>query len=167
MSSYRRLVCSAIPDSQTGPLTGATDSHVKAIAQEYKTPYDAEAAAEPEAPKEVATDPTVAHATKTEIETGDAVAINGHTVESITDSIENVQVADNAANAVAQSHWDSPQNDTSLSQEWVQVPRDPKETETGLNATPAVAANTQSWADDHPEQATEVKISRYTPRNLL
>lgn len=48
----------------------------------------------------------------------------------------------------------------SISQEWVdvKVPRDPAETETGLEATPAAAANTQSWADDQPDHVPEVSI---------
>lgn len=35
------------------------------------------------------------------------------------------------------------------------MPRYPAETETGVAATPAAPANTQSWADDHPEPAAE------------
>jgi len=43
-----------------------------------------------------------------------------------------------------------------MSQEWVEVPREAAETETGFNATPAAPANTQSWADDQPENPPEV-----------
>ncbi|KFH42366.1 hypothetical protein ACRE_069170 [Hapsidospora chrysogenum ATCC 11550] len=153
--------------SVPGEQLETTYSRVKTIAEEFKPPYEGEAppaeapteapvetaAAEPEVAKEVGTDPTVANATTTEIEAGDATALNGQhaAVESVNSSIANLQVSDNAANAVAESHWDN-NNEASLSQEWVQVPRDPKETETGLTATPAAVANTQSWADDHPEQ---------------
>jgi len=153
--------------SVPGEQLETTYSRVKTIAEEFKPPYEGEAPAaeeapaetpaeppapEPEAAKEIGTDPTVANATTTEIEAGDATALNGHAaVESVNSSIANLQVSDNAANAVAESHWDN-NNEASLSQEWVQVPRDPKETETGLTATPAAAGNTQSWADDHPEQ---------------
>lgn len=47
-----------------------------------------------------------------------------------------------------------------MSQEWVdvKVPRDPVETDEGPAATPAAPANTQSWADDHPEPTTEVSL---------
>ena len=106
------------------------------------------------------TDPTVAHATATEIEAGDATVMNGGStaaVESITSSIGNVQVADDAANAVAESQWD-PSHDTSISQEWVQVPREATETDSGSQAAPVAAANTQSWADDHPEPQVEVSL---------
>jgi len=54
------------------------------------------------------------------------------------------------ANAAAEANWDQ-NNDLSASQEWVEVPRDAAETETGIAATPAAPANTQSWADDQPE----------------
>ncbi|CRJ84771.1 hypothetical protein BN1708_009144 [Verticillium longisporum] len=48
---------------------------------------------------------------------------------------------------------------TSGTLEWVNIPRDPAETETGLEATPANASNTQSWADDQPEQPVQPAVS--------
>jgi hypothetical protein len=139
--------------SVPGEQLQTTYAQVKSLAQDYKTPYDVE-----ETSKEVETDPTVAHATATEIEAGDATVMNGGStaaVESITSSIGNVQVADDAANAVAESQWD-PSHDTSISQEWVQVPREATETDSGSKAAPVAAANTQSWADDHPEPQVEI-----------
>lgn len=80
-------------------------------------------------------------------------------MEATTSGIDNVNVADEAANAVGQGHWNSSKDAATSQDEWVQVPRDPSETDTGLNATPAAAANTQSWADDHPEQAPAPKAA--------
>jgi hypothetical protein len=65
----------------------------------------------------------------------------------------NADVADDAANAAGESQWDTGNETSPTTQEWVDVkiPREPSETETGLAATPAAPSNTQSWADDHPE----------------
>lgn len=54
------------------------------------------------------------------------------------------------ANAAAEANWD-PSADMSASQEWVEVPRDAAETETGVTATPAAPSNVQSWADETQE----------------
>jgi len=113
-----------------------------------------------ESEDKVETDPTVANAGLTEVEDGSATALtNGHAQEepSPVSPPGNTDVNDSAANEAGESQWDIG-NETSTSQEWVDVkiPRDPSETETGLNATPAAPAapaNTQSWADDHPEGA--------------
>ncbi|KAI1106357.1 hypothetical protein F4804DRAFT_301031 [Jackrogersella minutella] len=117
-----------------------------------------------EAPIEAAavngTDPTVAHAGLTEINTNGTTDLltNGHTESTPTSGIpENADVADGAANAAAESQWD-PNNDLSASvsqEDWVKVPRDPTETDTGLTATPASAGNVQSWADEQPENPPE------------
>jgi hypothetical protein len=148
-----------LPPHICDSLTCIVDSAVKTLAQDYKTPFYAEGAEAPEAApaQQVATDPTIAHATANELEAGDVPAINGQAVEAVADKLANSHVADDAANAVAESHWDTG-NDMSISQEWVdvKVPRDPAETETGVTATPAAPSNTQSWADDHPEPAAEV-----------
>jgi len=147
------------PLSVPGEQLQTPYSQIKTLAQTYKSPYEIDAAAETSVETEAATDPTVAHATTTEIEAGDATQLNGQSVEAITSGIDNVNVTDQAANAVGQSHWDSTKDVATSQDEWVQVPRDPSETDTGLNATPAVAANTQSWADDHPEQKPAPKTA--------
>ncbi|KND94339.1 hypothetical protein TOPH_01258 [Tolypocladium ophioglossoides CBS 100239] len=135
------------------------DSNVKVLAREYKTPFDTEAAqpAEAEPAKEVASDPIMANAAATEIDAGNTALVNGQASESpAANGIVNTNLSDDAANAVAESHWDG-DNNTSISQEWVdlKVPRDPTETETGLAVTPAAATNTQSWADDQPDPIPE------------
>ena len=124
----------------------------------FPTDAPAEAAEAPvQSTTEPQTDPTVAHATLTEIEAGTADALtNGHVEdEAAGGSLPvNADAGDSAANAAGESQWDTG-NSMSMSQEWVEVPRDPAETETGLNATPAAQANTQSWADEQPDNPPE------------
>ena len=106
----------------------------------------------------VQTDPTVAHAGLTEIADGTPVALTNARpadASSTTHAPTNADVADSAANAAGESQWDAG-NSLSMSQEWVEVPREAAETETGLQATPAAPGNTQSWADDQPENPPEV-----------
>lgn len=60
-------------------------------------------------------------------------------------------MADDAANAVAESHWDTTNNEMSTSQEWVDVkPAEAVEADAAAPA-PTRVTNTHSWADDHPE----------------
>lgn len=152
-------------------MISKTNSHVvgqvKAAAAAYIAPF-ATVQAGPEITDTVAesvpvveTDPTVAHAGLTEIDTTGATEplTNGHTESGPPSGVPaNADVSDDAANAAAGSGWD-PNNtmSSSITQEgWVEVPRDPTETETGLTATPAAAGNVQSWADDQPENPPEV-----------
>ncbi|VUC22784.1 unnamed protein product [Clonostachys rosea] len=143
--------------SVPGEQLQTTYAQVKSLAQDYKTPNYAEGADAPEANTEVTTDPTIANAGATELDA--TVPVPGEqeqAVQAATNGIANINVSDEAANAVAGSHWDNT-GEVAISQEWVdvKVPRDPAETETGLTATPAAAGNNQSWADDHPEPAAE------------
>lgn len=69
---------------------------------------------------------------------------------------QNSGFGEGAANAAAEANWDN-NNDLSTSQEWVEVPRDANETETGLTATLAAPSNVQSWADDQPDSPVEVR----------
>jgi hypothetical protein len=145
------------------------DEQVKAAAIAYVSPYAAAEVAETtetaeESTSAVGTDPTVAHAGLTEIDaTGSTAPLtNGHTESSPQSSFPtNAGVSDSAANAAAESEWDATNNlSASITQEeWVEVPRNPAETETGLSATPAAASNVQSWADDQPENHAEVSQS--------
>lgn len=114
-----------------------------------------------------ASDPTITHAGLTEIDEGSTKPFtNGHSDETSTAQVNSsADVADSAANAAGETQWDSEptshntNNNLAESQEWVNVPRDPAETETGLAATPAAPSNTQSWADDHPEPAAEASAA--------
>jgi hypothetical protein len=130
-------------------------------------PAETEAEPAPEATEastvteQVETDPTVAYAALTEIDSTGATAAftNGHPkAAAVSGGLANTDVGDSAANATAESQWDTPTNDLSASitqEDWVKVPRDPAETETGVEATPAAPGPSQSWADDQPEH-TEV-----------
>lgn len=144
-------------------------SQVKAAATAYTGPFTAaEEVPETtdvvtESTAAVETDQTVAHAGLTEIDSTGATEplTNGHTESGPLSSIPtNADVSDSAANAAGGSDWDA--NNTtssSITQEgWVEVPRDPTETETGLTATPAAAGNVQSWADEQPENPPEVSF---------
>lgn len=145
-------------------------AHVNAFAS---TEADAEAEPALEASEDATvestelpeTDPTIAHAGLTEIDSTGATApmTNGHGhTESTPHSglTTSGDISDNAANAAGESQWDTPTNDLSGSitqEDWVKVPRDPAETDTGLTATPAAAGPVQSWADDQPENLPEVR----------
>lgn len=105
---------------------------------------------------EVQTDPTVASAGLTELD--DTVAIQTPVSATSATPVDTAPVPEqastgaDAANAIAEATWDpqaSVVTDTSATnEEWVQVPRDPAETETGIAATPAAAHNTSSWAEE-------------------
>ena len=62
-----------------------------------------------------------------------------------------------AANAAAGNDWEAkvPASAGSGHDEWVEIPRDPTETDTGNSATPAGMTNTQSWAEDVPTEPTD------------
>ncbi|KAI8288972.1 hypothetical protein K4K60_009878 [Colletotrichum sp. SAR11_57] len=134
-----------------GEELNTTFAQVKQASLAFKVTYDEAAAVEAEtAAAEAATDPTVANATVNEIEAGDDVALtNGHPEQNI-ESPANANITSGSGNAAGE-RWDQNDNSLSESQEWVSVPRDPAETETGVEATPAAVSNTQSWADDQPE----------------
>ncbi|OIW27197.1 hypothetical protein CONLIGDRAFT_417354 [Coniochaeta ligniaria NRRL 30616] len=153
--------------STNGDVLTTTYAQVKVAAANYGLIFqqpEAEAPESTEEPKEEtkdipASDPTITHAGLTEIDEGSTKPFtNGHSDETTTTKVNNAaDVADSAANAAGENQWDTEHTSNNLaeSQEWVNVPRDPAETETGLAATPAAPSNTQSWADDHPEPAAE------------
>ena len=107
----------------------------------------------------VQSDPTIANAGLTEIDAASATTplANGHESSEPQGIPQNSGFGDGAANAAAEANWDN-SNDLSTSQEWVEVPRDAAETDTGLTATPAAPANTQSWADDQPDSPAHVSV---------
>ncbi|KAI1506147.1 hypothetical protein F5X99DRAFT_125668 [Biscogniauxia marginata] len=156
-------------DEKTNSVNGdqleTSFGQIKAAAMAHISPFiAAEGAPENEVPvetTEVDTDPTIAHAGLTEIDSTGATPhlTNGHTEPEPTSvaGIPNADVSDNAANAAGESQWDT-NNDLSASvnhEDWVEVPRNPTETDTGLTATPETPVNVQSWADDQPEHLPE------------
>ena len=108
------------------------------------------------------TDPTVANAGLTELEGTDSTptAMNGvPEVEHLTGPDQSSVTAE-AANAVAESNWDAQAsvltNESGAGEGWVEVPRDPGETDTGFAATPAAIHGGNSWAEEVTE-VTETK----------
>ncbi|KAI4119845.1 MAG: hypothetical protein LQ345_000312 [Seirophora villosa] len=146
-----------------------TYKQVRDLAFEY-APYAAEEAwaedvaqSEPAPPPaeesnptgtEVGTDPTVAHAGLTELDTTDEPTTNGviHHVDTPTvPEASNIDAG--AANAAASDpNWEAKLSASAESgpEGWVEVARDPAETDTGTAATPAGMTSTQSWAEDVP-----------------
>ena len=111
----------------------------------------------------VNTDVTVANAGLTELDDTAAIQTNSvPTNETDSPTVpEQASTGAEAANAVAESSWD-PQASvvtdiSATNEEWVQVPRDPAETETGLTATPADNHGTGNWAEEVGAAAAEEK----------
>ncbi|TVY94030.1 hypothetical protein LAWI1_G000967 [Lachnellula willkommii] len=113
----------------------------------------------------VQSDPTIANAGLTELNAPDVTGLNNGAPESheIQGVPQNSGFGDGAANAAAESNWDNT-NDLSQSQEWVEVPRDAAETDTGITGTPAAPSNVQSWADDQPDSPSET-ITPVAPKD--
>lgn len=117
-------------------------------------------------PTEVVTDPTIAHAGLTEIDQEADPALTGASDQVDTPTVpaaSNVDVG--AANAAAEAHWEAKQSVSGESGQdtWIEVPRDPAETETGITATPAALPNTQSWAEDVPIESGGNAIAAGAP----
>ncbi|KAL8952703.1 MAG: hypothetical protein Q9222_001402 [Ikaeria aurantiellina] len=137
---------------------------VRDLAFEY-APYAAEEAwaedvaqSEPNVPSaeetatEIGTDPTVAHAGLTELDTTAEPTSNGVSHHIDTPSVPDASNIDaGAANAAAADPtWDAKLSASAESgpDGWVEVARDPAETDTGTAATPAAMNSTQSWAEE-------------------
>jgi hypothetical protein len=103
----------------------------------------------PETDSPVATDPTVAHAGLTEIQSTTG-AVNGGS-EFDTTSVPAASSVDAGAANLAGGDWDKPGpgSDDPLAESFEIIPRDLAETETP--AAPAAVNLTQSWADDTPD----------------
>ena len=118
------------------------------------------------APAEGVTDPTVAHAALTEIDQEADPTLAGHPDRLDTPTVPAASNIDaGAANAAAEANWEAKQSVSGESGQdgWIEVPRDPAETETGIAATPAALPNTQSWAEDVPTEATGPAVAYGTP----
>ncbi|KAG5932183.1 hypothetical protein E4U53_001445 [Claviceps sorghi] len=154
--------------SVSGEELQTTYSVVKTLAIEYKSPFY-EGSSQPDGanPEMAVTDaalsPVTVDETTAEITAGEASTTDERAVPDVGENEPvNASVATDAANAVAESQWDT-ENGLSASQEWVdvKVPRDPSETETQPDATPppptppphAAATGSKSCADDQPEPA--------------
>lgn len=101
------------------------------------------------------TDPTIAHAGLTEIDAETEPMANGESHHVDTPTVPEASNIDaGAANAAAGMNWDASAEQGAGS--WVEILRDPAETETGVAATPAAMAGTQSWAEDVPTEPIPV-----------
>lgn len=65
-----------------------------------------------------------------------------------------------AANAAAETNWEAKMSASAASgpDGWIEVPRDPAETDTGITATPAAVTGAQSWAEDVPTEAIPTPV---------
>lgn len=145
---------------------------MKQISEEQAPPAP-EATYTEDTPAENATpasDPTLVNAGLTELQdtsvieqtaTSNDFAPSGTAVQPDEPLIAPSQTSiGDAANALAESTWD-PQASGSLAASasadgWVEVPRNPAETETGVQATPASVQPSSSWAEDIPTEAPAV-----------
>ncbi|KAL8872043.1 MAG: hypothetical protein Q9174_002257 [Haloplaca sp. 1 TL-2023] len=151
-----------------------TYKQVRDLAFEY-APYAAEEAwaedvaqSEPSAPTaeesgpEPGTDPTVAHAVMTEIDvvepTGNGIS---HHVDTPTVPEASNIDAGAANTAASDPTWEARLSASAESgpDSWVEVPRDPAETDTGAAANPAAMNSTQSWAEDIPRDSHKAPSS--------
>jgi len=151
-----------VPDVR-GELLDFTFAQVKQSAlqeaQDLAPPTEEEEVEETEPEAAIQTDPTAANARLTELE--DTTIIQTNTPEP-TDGFtapEQTSTAAEAANVVAEASWD-PQasiitDNSATAEEWVQVQRDPAETDTGVAATPAAIHGENSWAEEVGAAAEE------------
>ena len=122
-----------------------------------------------EVPPPLATDPPIpdAEPTETEAETQPITnGVSGHVETSTNPDGDGLDVG--AVNAAAETNWEATLSASAGSgpEGWVDVPRDPTETDTGTGATPAAVTTTQSWAEDvPPEQNVTVNPSAPVPTN--
>ena len=163
LSTLRNLITGSeekVNDTENTPLD-FTFAQVKQAALTEAAELAAGGEDEPAVP-ESGTDPTIAHAGLTELDDTTAIPIrtNGRPQDDTTFAPQQVSTTAEAANAVAESSWNpdaSMTTDASANgEEWVQVPRDPADTDTGLTATPA-APQTGSWAEEVATTAAEEK----------
>ena len=147
-----------------------TDKQVRDLAFEY-APYAAEEAwaeevaqsgpappAAEDSSATIGTDPTVAHAGLTELDDTAEPTVNGASSHVDTPTVPDASNIDaGAANAAAGTNWEArgPASAGSGHDEWVEIRRDPAETDTGNSATPAGMTGTQSWAEDVPTEPTD------------
>ena len=116
---------------------------------------DAAVPATEDAAPPVETDPTVMYAGLTEIDAETDPKINGINSHVDTPTVPDASNIDaGAANAAGEANWEAKMSASAASgpDGWVEVPRDPAETDTGIAATPAATTNSQSWAEDVPAE---------------
>ncbi|KAF1966849.1 hypothetical protein BU23DRAFT_559875 [Bimuria novae-zelandiae CBS 107.79] len=157
--------------STDGEILSVTYAQVKQAALD-EAPFAAEEAwaddvaqSQPTAPESdsataISTDPTVANAGLTEIDTATGAVNRGAEVDTPSAPAAS-SIGAGAAND-AGGDWDKPTSgsDDPLAESFEIVPRDPAETETP--AAPAAVNLTQSWADDTPDAASAAPAAANT-----
>ncbi|SLM34334.1 hypothetical protein LPUS_03083 [Lasallia pustulata] len=143
----------------------AEEAWAEEVAQSEPVPP----AAEEPSPPPPATDPTVAHAGLTEIDSAAEPLENGTSSHIETPTVPDASSIDaGAANAAAENNWgpELSASATSGPEGWVEVPRDPAETDTGLTATPGAMASTTSWAEEVTSEVGPASTQSMAPPAL-
>ncbi|KAI9735194.1 MAG: hypothetical protein M1834_001784 [Cirrosporium novae-zelandiae] len=175
-----------VPATEAEEILEVTYAQVKQTSLAYVPPYASEEAwaedvaqAETEpvrvaeeipaavsAPEAAITDPTIANATLTEINSSADNSMNNtsdipQTESPATTVPEQSTVAPGTGNEAVETTWSATETptDAAMTSSWehVEVPRDPAETENGWNATPAASSGagaSQSWAEEVHEATT-------------
>lgn len=110
-----------------------------------------------ESTDEPGVDPTVANAGLTELEDTAAIttpAVEETAVDEIPPAVPEQTIVTDASNAVGDNWNPEASMTTQSAEEWVQVPRDPAETESGA-AAPSIPQSTTNWADEAGAAAAE------------
>ena len=145
-------------------MYAAEEAWVEEVAQSEPVPPTTQ-----EAPPPTAIEPSSLPAELTDIDTEIQPTTNGVSSHVETPTVPEASSIDaGAANAAAEINWEAKLSASAGSgpEGWVEIPRDPAETETGTTATPAAVTGTQSWAEDVPvEQAATVNPSAPTANN--
>lgn len=115
--------------------------------------------------EEPESDPTVTHATLTELEDTTTIPVSS-AADDATDEApsavpEQTIASADAGNAAAEATWAPEASMTSESAEWVQV-QNPEETETGTQPEPAAPQSTSNWADEAGAAAEEQSLTPVT-----
>ncbi|GAD94499.1 conserved hypothetical protein [Paecilomyces variotii No. 5] len=137
---------------------------VKQASEEYAPVEGAWTEEAPAAETTAASDPTLANAGATELQDS-SVAVQSVNSNGFADpgasqpeqasAVPPQTIAEDGANAQAHS-WDPQASDalaaSTNADGWVEVPRDPTETDTGIQNTPAAAHGSNNWAEDVPKK---------------
>lgn len=154
-----------VSDSNDGPTIEFTFAQLKASAEKTPSALSTNVEDEESTPQENVDTPavdqpevdqTVANAGLTELEDTTTLPTTENAAQPEADAApEQVSTTGEAANAVAEASW-APEQPLSASQtgeDWVQVPRDPAETETPH--APAPNTSGSNWADEVTVAAEE------------
>lgn len=166
---YRReVLIGQYPDKQVRDAAlehapyAAEEAWAEEVAQSEPVPPNAEEST----PPPPATDLTVVHAGLTEIDSAAEPLLNGTSSHIETPTVPDASNIDaGAANAAAENNWgpELPASATSGPDGWVEVPRDPAETDTGLTATPGAMTSTTSWAEEVTSEAAPASTQSVAP----